>query len=684
MTRMNVLVYTGTGTTVESVRHTIYTLRRLLSPHFAVNPITAQTLLTEPWSPTCALLVLPGGADLGYCRALNGDGNRLISQYVWGGGAYLGFCAGGYYGCGRVEFEVGDKELEVVGPRELRFFKGVCRGAAFGGFEYGSERGARAPEVSVEKGVLEGALEGALEGFRCYYNGGGLFVDADKVEGVQVLARYGEKLNVDGGDAAVVYCSVGKGGAVLTGPHPEFAGVNLDRNVGPEGYTGLVDALLEDDAKRVAFLKACLVKLGLNISEDSKEVPALSDIHLSSIYPANVSYLVERLKDITTTTEDGARKIIGENDTFTVSEYKEDKLSLTSLSNALPANSNAKTPTADTGIIDHNALEKHIKTHPHRPPPPTETPHFSHKTFYTALTHQRALSSSRPSQFGSFLLYANVITSTNTILDKNFALLQRLPTGLTAAATTQVSGRGRGSNVWITPLGALVWSTVIRHAAHLGATAPVVFIQYLVALAVVEAVKSYDNGNDNDKGYAEMPVRLKWPNDIYAATPATPTEFVKIGGILVNCSYADGQFLLVVGVGLNTTNAAPTTSLNLILATLNTQRAAKGLPPLAGYEQEKLLARILVVFEEMYVRFCEHGFGVFEERYYGCWLHTDQVVRLEMEGGARARVRGITMDFGLLRVDEVDEEDRLTGKVWTLQSDGNSFDFFRGLLKKKT
>jgi biotin--protein ligase len=91
-----------------------------------------------------------------------------------------------------------------------------------------------------------------------------------------------------------------------------------------------------------------------------------------------------------------------------------------------------------------------------------------------------------------------------------------------------------------------------------------------------------------------------------------------------------------------------------------------------------------VVFEEMYARFCEHGFGVFEQRYYGSWLHTDQVVRLEMEGGARARVRGITMDFGLLRVDEVDENDRLTGKVWTLQSDGNSFDFFRGLLKKKT
>lgn len=684
MPRINVLVYTGTGTTVESVRHTIYTLRRLLSPHFAVNPITAHTLLTEPWSPTCALLVLPGGADLGYCRALNGDGNRLISQYVWGGGAYLGFCAGGYYGCNRVEFEVGDSALEVVGPRELAFFESVCRGAAFGGFEYGSERGARAPELRVEG---SGVLGEALQDFRCYYNGGGVFVDADKVEGVQVLARYSEKLNVEGGDAAVVYCKVGRGGAVLTGPHPEFAAVNLDRNAGPEGYSKLVDALLEDDTKRVAFLRACLVKLGLNITGDGKEVPPLSDIHLSSINPANVGYLVERLKEITTTTEDGIRKIIGENDTFTISNYKEDALSLTALS--LPA---PKPPT-ETGILDHNALEKQIKTHLHAPPPPSETPHFSHKFFYSALAQRRAQSFApvlhRPSHFGSYLLYANVTTSTNTILDKNFTLLQRLPTGLTAVATIQVSGRGRGSNSWVTPLGALVWSTVIRHAAHLGTTAPVVFIQYLVALAVVEAIKSYGdyngNGEAEDEGYAAMPVRLKWPNDIYAADPASASaSVVKIGGILVNCSYADGQFLLVVGVGLNTTNAAPTTSLNHLLAAVNVQRAQQGRAGLAPYEAEPLLARILARFEEMYALFCERGFAPFMAPYYEHWLHSGQVVTLEMEGGARARVRGITSDFGLLVVDEVDAEGRGTGRTWTLQSDGNSFDFFRGLLRKKT
>src|SRR5271168_1619470 len=135
--RMNVLVYSGgltktawwdnenlmtspgNGSTVESVRHCLYTLRRLLSPNYAVIPVTDSVILKEPWTASCALLVFPGGADLGYCRSLNGDGNARIAQFVRRGGAYLGLCAGGYYGSQRCEFEVGDKHMEVVGSREL-------------------------------------------------------------------------------------------------------------------------------------------------------------------------------------------------------------------------------------------------------------------------------------------------------------------------------------------------------------------------------------------------------------------------------------------------------------------------------------------------------------------------------------------------------------------------------------
>lgn len=207
------------------MRHCLYTLRRLLSPTYAVLPITGDVIIKEPWSASCALLVFPGGADLGYCRTLNGEGNRRISLYVNRGGSFLGFCAGGYYGSSRCEFEVNDKKMAVVGDRELEFYPGICRGLAFAGFEYQSEAGTRAADLKINKAVFPEAKKDMKETFKSYYNGGGVFVDSQKLasRGVETLATYTEDLNVDSGDgaAAIVYRKVGEGHVVLTGPHPE-------------------------------------------------------------------------------------------------------------------------------------------------------------------------------------------------------------------------------------------------------------------------------------------------------------------------------------------------------------------------------------------------------------------------------------------------------------------------------
>lgn len=73
----------------------------------------------------------------------------------------------------------------------------------------------------------------------------------------------------------------------------------------------------------------------------------------------------------------------------------------------------------------------------------------------------------------------------------------------------------------------------------------------------------------------------------------------------------------------------------------------------------------------------------FEDMYYSYWLHGEQIVTLEAEGGIRARIKGITTDWGLLVAEELGWQDRGTGRMVTLQSDSNSFDFFKGLIKKK-
>lgn len=170
---------------------------------------------------------------------------------------------------------------------------------------------------------------------------------------------------------------------------------------------------MADHDKRIAFLKACLLKLGLNTSEENSVVPSLSRLHLSSIYPADVGQLVERLKDITTTAEDNTQRIIGENDTFILENWGE-SLSLRSLENILDDDDESP----EDKIVDYNKIEKRIQIHDKGSPLLKETPYFNHDTYFWHLKECRSLSRSSPEQFGSFLLYGETVTSTNTILEK--------------------------------------------------------------------------------------------------------------------------------------------------------------------------------------------------------------------------------------------------------------------------
>jgi biotin--protein ligase len=167
---------------------------------------------------------MPGGADLPYCRVLNGKGNQRIKQFISNGGRYIGLCAGGYYGSARCEFMEGHPVMEVTGDRELKLFPGTCRGLAFKGFIYQSEAKAKAVNLAVNQTAFKG-IKDVPESFKSYYHGGGVFVDAPTFEdqGVEVLASYSEPLDCESGEgsAAIVYRKIGEGAVLLTGPHPE-------------------------------------------------------------------------------------------------------------------------------------------------------------------------------------------------------------------------------------------------------------------------------------------------------------------------------------------------------------------------------------------------------------------------------------------------------------------------------
>ena len=76
------------------------------------------------------------------------------------------------------------------------------------------------------------------------------------------------------------------------------------------------------------------------------------------------------------------------------------------------------------------------------------------------------------------------------------------------------------------------------------------FIQYLFSLAAAEACRAESVLGSKVGGR----VRLKWPNDIYAAesdSEEVNTENVKkIGGVLVSASFTGGNVDIVIGMVL--------------------------------------------------------------------------------------------------------------------------------------
>lgn len=554
---MNILVYSGDGTSRASVIHTVNSLRSLVGQHYDVMKIDDKGLRTEPWEESTSLLVIPGGRDLPYVRDLGGLVNDRIRTYVHTGGRFFGICAGGYYGSDRITFEQGSL-LEVRGLRELKFFPGECRGAVYPGFVYESESGANAVGIKLNRDSFAQDQLGFDE-TKVYFNGGGYFVNADKYPGTKILAWYkDEPGQIDaekGQKAAMIACQVGQGLAVLAGVHPEYDATLLDpRNPEYGPQPNVVTRLMETESERRTFLASVLVKMGLKASclvETTKNsavtlppgaipgIPAITPLYLASIQPSYTADLARTLFGLT----EANGQIQEINDTFQLVASPQDPI---------PVHTPIVTESED-GDEDITEI-KNIILCPAEPPSTTLTPEFDMGLFFRYLQHIRQQAPihhdpfGRGYKFGNSLLYGHVVTSTQTMLEKNFTLCQLLPDGVVCNATTQVSGRGRGRNSWISPPGCLQFSMVLRHpmqATHASA----VFVQYLVGLAVVEGVCSIP-------GYEELPLRLKWPNDIYAEAPlqhssqaqaGVSPKLVKIGGVLVNSNFDGSEFLLVIG-----------------------------------------------------------------------------------------------------------------------------------------
>ncbi|CAH9084813.1 unnamed protein product [Cuscuta epithymum] len=258
---------------------------------------------------------------------------------------------------------------------------------------------------------------------------------------------------------------------------------------------------------------------------------------------------------------------------------------------------------------------------------------------------------------GRFLVYSPGLSSTQDFVSSNFC---ELPVGAVCVADVQFKGRGRSANVWESPKGSLLFSFTLQMVD--GRMVP--HVQYVVSLAMTEAI----NDLCNQFGASHLNVRIKWPNDLYL-------DGLKVGGILCTSTYKSQKFNVSAGIGINVDNEKPTTCLN---AALQKSTSARNL-----LKREGILAAFFNKFETLNETFFKKGFQPLEELYYKSWLHSGQRVIVQEVSEKQDQfvdnvvtIQGLSPSGYLLGVSD-------DGQTCELHPDGNRFDFFQGLVKRR-
>ena len=163
---------------------------------------------------------------------------------------------------------------------------------------------------------------------------------------------------------------------------------------------------------------ACLLKLGLDVNQENTAVPSLSRLHLSSASSPDTSKFMDSLREVIMI-QDGEDYLKDENDTFHFE--KPSAWTFGSVINALPGVKDKITDNASAGDDrepDYDKIIKRVIVHDKAPPQGKETPYFNHDAYYSNLKNYEAQKGNDEIVFGQQILYGDVVTSTNTILEK--------------------------------------------------------------------------------------------------------------------------------------------------------------------------------------------------------------------------------------------------------------------------
>lgn len=253
-------IYAGPGTDAVAIRHTFYTLKKLIHPTYILRTTTFAEICETSWGEDLALFIMPGGVDIPYHQQLRGEGNKNLKNYVERGGSYLGFCAGAYYASQKISFAKGTFQ-EIIEERELGFFQGTAEGPTLKIWDAQSNSGA---DLAFIQWIDSTGPFDKNQNFMTYFNGGCHFIQAETIANVTVLARY---LTTTLPEPAIIEIVQGKGQVILSGVHCEFAPElfnSLDPYLRP-----LQRKLMTQEPTRLRLMAHLLERLGINLAPQS-------------------------------------------------------------------------------------------------------------------------------------------------------------------------------------------------------------------------------------------------------------------------------------------------------------------------------------------------------------------------------------------------------------------------------
>jgi len=191
---------------------------------------------------------------------------------------------------------------------------------------------------------------------------------------------------------------------------------------------------------------------------------------------------------------------------------------------------------------------------------------------------------SRTRLLGRSIFFSDEVASTNEWAKKLAS--QGAPEGWVAIAETQTRGRGRLDREWISPLGGLWFSLILRPKQRLAKAAILTFV---AGIAVAETLHEQYG----------LKTQTKWPNDVLV-------NGRKICGILGEASTTDKEVnAVVLGIGVNANfdaGRALPESIRARATSLETELNRR-------IQLEELFIRLLEKLEATYALYNRRGFS---------------------------------------------------------------------------